>query len=43
MYLYCIDSEQGKNKVKESQSISLVNTEVKENVVKQISAMATMT
>lgn len=29
MYLYCNDSEQGKDKVNESQSISLVNTEVK--------------
>lgn len=29
MYLYCIDSEQGKDKVNESQSISLVNTEAK--------------
>lgn len=43
MYLYCIDSEQGKDKVNESQSISLVNTDVKYNIVKQISAMATMT
>lgn len=29
MYVYCIDSEQGKDKVNKSQSISLVNTEVK--------------
>lgn len=29
MHVYCIDSEQEKDKVNESQSISLVNTEVK--------------